>query len=309
MAFTIYNCTMPKQKKAVSPTKITSVIAREGNGNIQITFTVPFDLVSIAKDETLKEMAADVEIPGFRKGKAPIERVKENIPENKVIEHALSHLLPEALTDVVKENNLKLVIYPKFELISADENKDWQIRAISCELPPIELGDYKKAISGALRSQSIITPQSVKAAGTKSPEQERAEREQTVIKSLIENTKVDIPEILVREEADSRISGLLEKIEKLGLTLDGYLASIHKTAEDLRAEYAHQAKDAIALDLILTEIADAEDVKVDPNDVDNAMNISSASKIEDGANNQEQRRLIESILRRRKALDFLVSLS
>lgn len=300
--------TTKKSKDIKNQNKISSVVAKEGNGNIQITFTIPFDLVRQAKDETIKEMAGDVEIPGFRKGKAPLERVKASIPESKVIEHALGHIIPEALADSIKENNLKLVMYPKFELISAEDDKDWQIRGVSCELPPVNLGDYKKVISGALRSQSIITPQNAKASESKPPEQVRTEKEQVVIKTLIENTKLDIPEVLIREEADSRISGLLEKIEKLGLTLDSYLASIHKTAEDLRADYAHQAQDAIALDLILSKIADAEDIKADTKEVESAMSVSSASKSEDKTKEDEQKRLIESILRRRKALDFLISL-
>lgn len=301
--------TTKKSKDIKNQNKISSVVAKVSNGNIQITFTIPFDLIRNAKEETLKEMASEVEIPGFRKGKAPLERVKDSVPENKVIEHALSHLLPEALADAIKKNDLKLVIYPKFELLNAEEGKDWQIRGISCELPPVEVGDYKKFIPGAIRTISIITPQNAKSQETKSPEQARAEKEQAVVKALIENTKLDIPEILIREEADNRISSLLEKIEKLGLTLDSYLTSIHKTAEDLRAEYAHQAQDAIALDLILSKIADTEDIKVDAKEIESAMNISSASKPEDNGKEDEQKRLIESILRRRKALDFLASLS
>lgn len=299
---------MSKQKRAENLTKISFVVARESNGNIQITFTIPFDSINQAKEETLKEMAKDVEIPGFRKGNAPLERVREAVPENKVIEHALSHLIPEALSEAIKKENLKLVIYPKFELINAEEGRDWQVRGTSCELPPVELGDYKKVVSGALRSGSIITPQNAKAEESKSLEQIRAQKEQTVIKSLIESTKLDIPEVLIREEADGRISSLLEKIEKLGLTLDSYLASIHKTAEDLRAGYATEAKEAIALDLILSKVADSENIKVDAKEVDSAMKVSAASRQEDKEKEDEQRRLIESILRRRKALDFLVSL-
>lgn len=290
--------------------KITSVIARESNGNIQITFTVPFNIIKKEEDETLKEMAADVEIPGFRKGKGPIDKVKEKIPETKIVEHALGHILPEALMETIKANNLKLVIYPKFELISAEPDKPWQVRGISCELPEVEPGEYKKYIAGALRASNIVVPG--KNEAVKSPEQLHDEKEQTVIKSLLENIKIDVPQILVTDEADGRLSNLLARIEKLGLTLESYLASIGKTAEDLRADYAKQAKDAIVLDLILSKIAELENVSIDPKEVEAAMSVSNSTqstKTDTKENLESRKRLVESILRRRHALDFLIGLS
>lgn len=294
-------------KKSTETANITSVVARESNGNIQITFTVPFETIKKEEDKTLAEMAQDIEIPGFRKGKAPIEKVKEKVQQTKIIEHAIGHILPQALMDAIKDHKLELVIYPKFELVSADEGKAWQIRGVSCELPKVELGNYKKYVSGALRSGSIIVPG--KGEPSKTPEQMRDEKEQTVIKSLIENVKLDIPQVLITDEADGRLSNLLERIEKLGLTLDSYLTSIGKTAEDLRADYAKQAKDAITLDLILSKVAESENIKAEEKDIEAAMNVSNSSKEQSFENPESRKRLIESILRRRRALDFLMGLS
>lgn len=278
--------------------KITSVIAKESNGNIQITFSIPFPLVKKAQDETLDEMAKDVEIAGFRKGKAPLEKVKEKIPQNKLLEHSLSHLLPKALADAINESKLKIAIYPKFELIKADENADWQIRAVTCELPEFDLGNYKDIVAGEIRSASL------------KKDLTKEEKESTVIKALVGNVKINIPQILVEEEADSRLSGLLSRIEKLGLALESYLASIHKTAEDLRAEYAQQAKEAIAIDLILTRIAVSESFKVSEKELTSALSVSSATTPTKGEEDEARRkRLLESILLRRMALEFLSNLS
>lgn len=278
--------------------KITSVVARESNGNIQITFTIPYSLVKKAEDETVEEMAKDIEIPGFRKGKAPAAKAREKIPENQLIEHALSHLLPKALADSVEENKLKIAVYPKFELISAENDKPWQIRGITCELPAFELGDYKNVIGGEIRAASL------------KKELTKEEKEQVVVKALVESTKIEIPQILIEEEADSRISNLLNRLEKLGLALESYLASINKKAEDLRAEYAQQARSAIALDLILSKVAEAESIKVSEKEINEAYNMSQASKTEKTAEVSEERQksLLESILRRRQALDFLTNL-
>lgn len=292
------------------PDKITSVIARESDGNIQITFTIPFSLVKIAEEETLKELSKDTEIPGFRKGMAPLEKAAEKIPQSRLIEHSLSHILPKALAEAVTENKLKIAVYPKFELISAEEGKDWQIRGVTCELPEVVLGDYKEVITGAARASSLWTPDKGKLEEKK--EQTHEEKEQVVIKTLLENVKVTIPKILIEEEADSRLSNLLARLEKLGLALESYLSSIGKKPEDLRADYANQAREAIALDLILSKIAEAEGIKIDQKEIDNALSVSkvtTSNKSEGSKEIENRKRLLESILKRRAALDFLIKLA
>lgn len=266
---------------------ITSVIAKEDNGNVQITFTIPFNEIKKAKEDTIAEFAKDVNVPGFRKGNAPLDKVKEKIPESTIIEHALSHLLPKALSDAIEDNKLKIAIYPKFELVSAEEGKDWQIKGVTCELPEINLGDYKTKVAGVEKKEEIV------------------------IKALVQDIKLTIPTILIEEEANSRLSNLLARIEKLGLTLESYLTSIGKNVESLRAEYAAQAKEAISLDLILTKIGEVENLDVTNEDIETAISMSQTMKDEKLVSPEEienRKRLVESILKRRKALDFVINL-
>lgn len=283
--------------------KITSVVAKESDGNIQITFTIPFDIIKKAQNDTLAEFAKDAEIPGFRKGKAPIEKVAAKIPQNTLIEHSLGHILPKALGEAMDEHKLKLAIYPRFELVSAEENKDWQIRGVTCELPEVVLGDYKKIVQGENRAASIVVP------GKDKPEEvTREKKEATVIKTLLENVKVTVPKILVEEEVNGRLSNLLARIEKLGLELESYLKSVGKDVATLRTEYESQAKDAITLDLILGKIAEVESIKVDPKEIEAAYSMSQAAK-DEKEDPESRKKLLESILKRRMALDFLINLA
>lgn len=285
---------------------ITSVVAREDNGNIQITFTIPSPIIKESQAEVIKEFAKDIEIPGFRKGMAPLDKVEAKIPQGQLIEYTLSHILPKALADSVTENKLQIAIYPKFELISAKEGEAWQIRAITCELPEVTLGDYKKDIPGVLRADSIIVP-----GKDKKKEDSREKKEGIAIKTLLETAKINVPQILIEEEADSRISNLLARLEKLGLALESYLASTGKKAEDLRADYAKQAKEAISIDLILNKIAEVENIKVEEKEIEAAFAMSQADpKLKDENEHEvaDRKRLLESILRRRMALDFLIDL-
>lgn len=281
--------------------KITSVIAREEDGNIQITFTVPFVIIEKAKEDAVAEMAKDTEVPGFRKGKAPLPKVKEKIDQNKLIEHALGHILPKALSDAMVSHKLKLAIYPKYELISAKDNEPWQIKAVTCELPEINLGDYKKMIKDASGASKIIIS-SKEEVKSKTSE----EKEVLVIKTLLEIIKIKIPRILIEEEVSGRLSSLLARLEKLGLALEGYLSSMGKTVDVLKSEYEAQTKEAISLDLILSKIAEVENLKVNEKDLEESLKVAQSTNPDEDV--EGRKRLLESILKRRMALGMLVDL-
>lgn len=284
--------------------KITTTLAREANGNIQITFSVPWLAISKAKKDALAALAKDASVAGFRKGKAPEELVEKQISQNTLIEKALSLILPKALADAIIEHKIKPAIYPRFELVSAKEGEVWQVRAVTCELPLIDLGDYKQIALGALRAGTIWTPDKKE----KPKEQPKEEKEQAIIKALLQGVKIEIPQLLITEEADARIANLLARIEKLGLSLESYLASIGKTPETLRAEYEKQAKETIALDLILNKVAESEAIAVKEEEVSGMIQAAKADpSIKVEIDTPEQRRAIEAILKRRYALDKLVA--
>lgn len=273
--------------------KISSTVAKSDDGTIQITFTVPYPTVKESQKTVIEEYAKTAEIPGFRKGKAPIDKVKEKIDPDTLIEKSLSRLLPKALGDAITQHKLRPAIYPKFEVIRANADEAWQIRAITCELPEVNLSDYKK----------IITQKE------KTKEQTREEKEQEVIKILLDSIKIDIPKILINEEVNSRLANLLQRIEKLGLTLESYLSSLGKNSETLRGEYETQAKNTIVLDLILNKISAEEKIQISEEQINDALKAASSDpKLFEKLNTPEQRLLVKGVLQRRSALDYLVSL-
>ncbi|QQS39576.1 hypothetical protein IPM62_03115 [Candidatus Woesebacteria bacterium] len=305
---------MPKNTK-LTPTKSeaspNTTVARSDDGTVQITFTIPESVITAKRKTVLEEISKDVEVPGFRKGKAPLDKVEAHVSSDTLIQRTLSQILPKLLGDAIKSENLRPALYPKFELLKSNPNEPWEVRAVTCELPQVDLGDYKSKISGALKASSIWTPDKggPKDKDSKPKEVSRQEKEMNVIKVLLDTIKLNLPKLLIDEEVNNKLSQLLSRIEKLGLSLDNYLASLGKTPIELRNEYEIQAKDAISLDLILTQIAISEKVEVTEAEIQKALEAAMAdpsfSKNED---NGQQKRVIESILQRRKVLDRLIDL-
>ncbi|MBI2007545.1 MAG: hypothetical protein HYS83_02505 [Candidatus Blackburnbacteria bacterium] len=294
--------------------KATSVLARQEDGTVQITITIPQDIVRANKEKALKHLVENLEVPGFRKGKAPQDVALKHIETQKLYEHMLQHILPEVYATAVEEYKLKPVLAPRFELVTVDENKDWQIRAITCELPEINLGDYKQTIKGFVVKAKIWVPGKGDTTNPPSPTQSgqdgptKEEKEQEIVKTLIEKTEVKIPRLLIEEEVNHRLSRLLEQVQKLGLTIEQYLSSTSKKVEQLREEYAKQAEDSIKLELSLNKVAQEEKVEVLDSEVDEVIQAMGDEAAKEALSTPYQKRLIRDTLLRRKALDRLANL-
>lgn len=281
-----------------------SVLARQEDGTVQLTITIPQEAVQANKEEALRHLVENLEIPGFRKGKAPRDVALKHVETQKLYEHMLQHLLPEVYVQAVEEHKLQPILAPRFELISMDENRDWQVRAITCELPQINLGNYKETVRAALASGKIWIPG--KSENKKEPTRE--EKEQEIIKALIEKIEVKVPKLLVEEEVNHRLSHLLDQVQKLGLTVEQYLSSTGKTVEQVKTEYARQAEDSIKLELILTKIAEEEKLKAEDSEVEEIIKATGDEKLKETLSSPQQKRLIKGVLLRRKSLDTLTAL-
>jgi len=268
----------------------TPAIAKQDDGTVQITFTIPWAKIASVREETIKELAVNVEVPGFRKGKAPLDKAEAKLDKQYVLEHTLSHILPKLFSDFIRDEKLRPAIYPKFELLEAKEGEDWQVRAKTAELPDFKLDDYAGVIKKVAKKSEKLTLE---------------QKENMAIATLIGHFKFPIPKLLIEEEVNSRLSSLLERIEKLGLSLESYLASVKKTAEELRVEYGAAAERAIRIDIVLARIAEKEKVTVAEDEVSAFIGAANASGQEV---TNDQKSTISSFLIKRKVLEKLTAL-
>ena len=79
-------------------------------------------------DEAIKRVyfksAKYFNIPGFRKGKAPIQIVEKYYGKEIFYEDAFNDSANEALEEAVKENNLEIVSRPEVEIKQMEKGKD-----------------------------------------------------------------------------------------------------------------------------------------------------------------------------------------
>lgn len=285
-----------------------TAIERLPNGTITLTITIPWILVAQTKEAVVNRLVDTVEIPGFRKGKAPRDAAEKKLDASKVYEEVIQKMLPKAYSDAVKEHNLHPIVLPKIEIVEAKEGTDWVVRAHTAQKPEVLLGDYKKAIqeAKAAKQNKIWTP--ADAAKPSKPDEGEKAKQMTLgelLETLLSVMTCTIPEILIETEVNRGLSDLIDQTKKLGLTVDQYLTSTGRSAEGVRKEYAENARRTLTLEFAIEKIADTESIFVSDDDIDSA--IKSAKTEEEKASLTKERYYLASILRRQKALDFLAS--
>jgi len=120
-----------------------------------------------------KQQIGKMNIPGFRKGKAPLAMVRKLYGQGVFTDEALNNLLPDAYDEAIKESGLAVVSRPEFDIVSMDEGGVVVLKAVFDVKPEATVKEYKglKAEKEVTEVTDEMVENDIKAA------QKRAARE------------------------------------------------------------------------------------------------------------------------------------
>ena len=241
--------------------------------SIELVVDIKKEFIKKEYDKAFNKLLESLQIEGFRKGKVPADIGKKHIKGEEIYKEAIQSILPSIYEEIVKKEDIKPIINPKIELTKAKENEDWQVKFNIAVKPVFKLPDLKKIASdvkGNAKKDEIWVP----GKDPKSePEKEDAERKKqktlnALLEAMITKTKIEIPDLLIEAELEHKLTGLLDEVQKIGLTIDGYLKSKNTNMDDLKAKYRHEIDETYRVEFILNEIADLNNIQVDQVDLD-----------------------------------------
>ena len=282
---------------------ITSTVKHLPKATAELEMQIPWSEIKDIYEKIFARVASEMESTGFRKGKAPKELVEKNINRSKIYEEVIKEIIPKAYTHALQEHKLNPVTSPKIELSKAAEGTDWVVKTTIALKPKILLKDYKEKIKELKKGKTKIwTPgtDNKKAEDTKKPTLDE------VVEVLAANIEVELSDLLVEQETNRLLSNLLDQVQKLGLTVDQYLATKHLTSEGLRQQYSQLARKNLTVEFAIAEIAEAENITVAQEEIDKL--IAKAEKEEDKQKLRQDSYYLAHLLRQQKTLDFLYNL-
>jgi len=356
---------------------------------VKLAIEVPFDELKPSLQKAYREIGAQVQIPGFRRGKVPAAVIDQRVGRGTVLNEAVQEAIPQQILNAVREHDVKTIGRPEVaDLEFTDGNPlkftaEVDVRpeitipdlsAITVTVPAVQIGDneideqvdglrerfatlktvdrpaaegdyvqldLKATVDGeevpggsatnishevgskqllpgldevlvglvagadatfttqlvggdyAGRDAEVhVTVRTVKdkelpevndefaqmasefdtleelrndlrdrLGKVKKVEQIYAARDEA-LKQLVESADIPAPEGIVRDEVEGRKQAMTDQLERIGASLEDYLASEEKTEDQVDAELAEAATEGVKIQLLLDAIADAEDVQV-----------------------------------------------
>jgi len=144
---------------------------------------------------------------------------------------------------------------------------------------------------------------------------EKLEREQEVVRTLVDASSVEVPQTLVDRELTSQLEAMERTLNRQGLKLERYFEYVGKTIDQWVEEQRPDAEDRLKVDLVLAEFARRENLE--PSDEEVITYLEEQSAQDDDLKGQlaelksspSARRYFASRLRRARVLERLLEIS
>lgn len=287
----------------------THTTKKQPKSTVEVTVKLEWAEIQAAYKVAFDHLHAEFEMGGFRKGKVPKELAEKNIAKDSVYSHLIHDIMPKIYEDIVKKENLKPILSPKIELVKAKENEAWELKVTIAEKPEVKLKDYKKQVQEAkktLKADDIWVPGKEPQTPEKNADQKKEKALNVSLEAVLKECECELPPLLVEEEMNRRLSQMVDDVQKIGLTMDKYLQTRNLTMETVKERLTREITDMYKLEFILQTIADEEKLEVKQEDL-NAL-FSNIKEEKDRKSAEANAYFYASVLRKQKALDFIIGL-
>ena len=117
-------------------------ITREEPSQRQVLLSVELDPIELEPylDRSYRRVVNRLQIPGFRKGKAPRPIVENHVGREALVQESLDYILQQTLQDAIEQEELETFGEPDVELV---EMSPLSFKAVVPLEPIVDLGDFR----------------------------------------------------------------------------------------------------------------------------------------------------------------------
>lgn len=235
----------------------------------------------------------EIKLPDYKKiAKAEMAKNEDAGVTSEEIDNALLELRRMKAHQALHENNP--------EQTEESANHDHEELKDDKNLPELNdefassLGDFKTVDELRIKIEENM----VLEKANKAHEKKRI----AVMEKIIDETKVEIPEIFIETELRKMMSRMEIDISNMGLKVDDYLAYMKKTREDLMKDWRKDAERRAILELAIAEIAKVENIKAEKEELESE--IKKILERYPDADPLQAELYVENVLRNEKVFVF-----
>jgi len=263
------------------------------NSEVEIIGVITLEFIQECRKEALKELNNKANFPGFRPGKIPEETLIKRLGEMAILEESAEIALGREYGLIIKESGVKAIGRPSIGVTKLALGVPLEFKIITAVEPEFDLPDYKALALAAKKNNPPSTEEitdkeieEVKAEigarglnveikdgedlNEKIKENLKQEKEFRAVEkvrielidSLIKETKVEVPKVLVDSELEKMLGSFKDDVSRAGMKWEDYLKSIKKSEAEIKLDWAEKALNRAKAELIVGKIALVE--KIEP---------------------------------------------
>lgn len=108
----------------------------------KLTVEVPFEELKPSLDAAYQQIAKQINVPGFRRGKVPPTVIDRQVGRGAVLDQAINDALPKMYVEALQENSLEPLAQPEIEVTKLEDNHTLEFTAEVDVKPEITVPDY-----------------------------------------------------------------------------------------------------------------------------------------------------------------------
>ena len=174
---------------------IQAAVSKKEKSELEITGEVPSEIFESHRSDAVKYLSERVNIPGFRKGKAPENIVAQHAGGMAILEEMAERALGRAYPDIIAENKLDVVGDPAVQITKIAKGSPLGFKITVAVSPEVTLPDYKKIAEKA----------------AKEPIKEMGATDEEVEKTIAEIRKLRARTVTQNEELRTKNAGGTEE--------------------------------------------------------------------------------------------------
>ena len=139
-------------------------VKKLSGSEVELEIEVPAEEFDCFIEKACLSLGKDLNIKGFRKGRAPKEFVEKEIGREKILIEAANLTVEENYKKAVLENKIEAIFNPKIEIKKLAQGTPFVFSAKTAVLPQVVLPDYKKIASKIKKKEVIVEDKEIDSA-------------------------------------------------------------------------------------------------------------------------------------------------
>ncbi|HEX4471368.1 MAG TPA: trigger factor [Nocardioides sp.] len=120
-----------------------SAVETLGPTRAKLTVEVPFEELKPSLDKAYKDIAQQINVPGFRRGKVPPTVIDRQVGRGAVLEQAINEVVPQKYVEALQSHDLQPLAQPEVEVTRIDDNEGIEFTAEVDVRPEITVPEWR----------------------------------------------------------------------------------------------------------------------------------------------------------------------